>query len=684
MNRPLRLMIIACFVWQAVMNLAATGVNAGADFDDGTSLMFLGEDTDVLTLATRREESAAKAPAVAQVLTRQDFWDRGDTTLADVLAYQPGFFMAPKEYGSRPYLRGIPESTLFLFNAVPLRSEASKGFHPIDQDLSLAGIKRIEIVRGAASVLWGLDAFSGVVNVVPLTGTDFQGLETGVLTTTDEDARQAYINVGGNGPWWSGFGSLTLGTGGGKGDRATVVRFWDGPNGAPVPVTDRYGSDHPDSPNTLDLSGNMTLGKAFTVSGRIARNRTPYVLSSADKDLSWIEERRTNTEHIKADFQKALTLDTSLKASAYYLHLAPHTRIIDRDFSQGENTLYAETVLEKSLMTGRGLITAGASFKKTQVEEALIWKNYFPDYLGPDNTAFLPVYATKDFDHSLSSAFVQYLHKTKSWDAMAGLRWDVHNEYEDSLNTSFGLVWHPTDVFTMKFLYGTSFRSPYARQYAESRSAKKLEKARNFSVQAVWRPNARLSGEVTGFFTKICDHVMEDPFAGVSLANEQKFVGLEASARFHLTDSLSLHGNLTALTHSGPDEVYRYTEYGILGPGGDFEETIVDLTYPFDVGPKTFGNAAVLWTPTKHLSARLRLRSFSEMSLIYPRGAARDNAPDVWLLDLDAAYKDFLTPKLDLIAAVTNLTDRDHEIPGTYSMIDGRPLTLHLHLRYRW
>ena len=271
MNRPLRLMIIACFVWQAVMNLAATGVHAGAYGDDGTSLMFLGEDTDVLTLATRREESAAKAPAVAQVLTRQDFWDRGDTTLANVLAYQPGFFMAPKEYGSRPYLRGIPESTLFLFNAVPLRSEASKGFHQIDQDLSLAGIKRIEIVRGAASVLWGLDAFSGVVNVVPLTGTDFQGLETGVLTTTDEDAQQAYINVGGNGPRWSGFGSLTLGTGGGKGDRATVVRFWDGPNGGPVPVTDRYGSDHPDSPNTLDVSGNMTLGKAFSVSGRTAR-----------------------------------------------------------------------------------------------------------------------------------------------------------------------------------------------------------------------------------------------------------------------------------------------------------------------------------------------------------------------------------------------------------------------------
>ncbi len=131
----------------------------------------------MLTLASRREESAAKAPAVAQVLTRKDFWDRGDTTLRRVLEYQPGFYMAPKEYGTRPYLRGIPESTLFLYDAVPLRSEVSKSFHQLDQDLSLAAVKRIEIVRGASSVLWGLDAFSGVVNVVPLTGKDFQGVK---------------------------------------------------------------------------------------------------------------------------------------------------------------------------------------------------------------------------------------------------------------------------------------------------------------------------------------------------------------------------------------------------------------------------------------------------------------------------------------------------------------------------
>ncbi|MEJ5365524.1 MAG: TonB-dependent receptor [Desulfosoma sp.] len=685
-NRLGPFLIAVCLLWQAASSGTAAGAAdpALASFDDGTSLLFLGEDTDVLTLASRREESAAKAPAVAQVLTRKDFWDRGDTTLRRVLEYQPGFYMAPKEYGTRPYLRGIPESTLFLYDAVPLRSEVSKSFHQLDQDLSLAAVKRIEIVRGASSVLWGLDAFSGVVNVVPLTGKDFQGVETGALMSAGEESRQAYVNVGGAGARWSGFGSLTLGERHPDQDRASVVRFWDGPGGGPAPPSERFGSESPETQKTVDFSGTLTLGEHFTLSGRFAQDASPYTVSAADQNQSWIEERKNALGHLKADFQSRLGLDTSLKASAYYFSLSPETRVIDRSLSQREETLYAETLVERSLWTGRGLITAGASFKSTRVEDALIWKSYFPDFLGADNTAFLPDYATKNLEHSLGSAFIQYLHKTRWWDVVAGLRFDAHNEYEDCLNTSLGLVWHPTDIFTMKFLYGTSFRSPYGRQYVEDRSRKDLEKARNFSVQASWRPHDRFSADVTGFYTQIADHVMEDPFAGVSLPNDQEFWGMEASARLKLTQTLAVQGHLTAFTHSGPDETYRYTEFSIVGPGGALEETVVDLKYPYDAGPETFGNVALLWSPAPRLSGRIRLRYFGETSLIYPRGTVRETVPGTWLVDADAVYKDFLTPKLDLTASVTNLADRRYEIPGTYSLIDGPPLTVLLQLRYRW
>ena len=126
-----------------------------------TLLMFVGEDLDVLSIASRRQESAGQAPAVARVITREEIRERGIRTLSHALEMEPGFYLAKKEWGSQPYLRGIPDSVLFLYDTVPTGSDISKSLHPLDHELSLAPIKRIEILRGPGSVLWGPDAFAG-------------------------------------------------------------------------------------------------------------------------------------------------------------------------------------------------------------------------------------------------------------------------------------------------------------------------------------------------------------------------------------------------------------------------------------------------------------------------------------------------------------------------------------------
>ena len=146
-----------------------------------TLLMFVGEDLEVLSIASRRQESAWQAPAVAHVITREEIKERGIRTLSHALEMEPGFYMAKKEWGTQPYLRGIPDSVLFLYDTVPTGSDVSKSLHPLDHELSLAPIKRIEILRGPGSVLWGPDAFAGIVNMVPMTGKDLEGAETGVL-----------------------------------------------------------------------------------------------------------------------------------------------------------------------------------------------------------------------------------------------------------------------------------------------------------------------------------------------------------------------------------------------------------------------------------------------------------------------------------------------------------------------
>ena len=45
---------------------------------DDTMLLFVGEDVEVLSIASRREESAWQAPAIANVITRQAIRERGE------------------------------------------------------------------------------------------------------------------------------------------------------------------------------------------------------------------------------------------------------------------------------------------------------------------------------------------------------------------------------------------------------------------------------------------------------------------------------------------------------------------------------------------------------------------------------------------------------------------------------
>ena len=65
---------------------------------------------------------------------------------------------------SAVYVRGIEDGELILVNGSPIQQAASKGYDlsaiPIEQ------IERIEVLKGAASTLYGADAMAGVINIV--------------------------------------------------------------------------------------------------------------------------------------------------------------------------------------------------------------------------------------------------------------------------------------------------------------------------------------------------------------------------------------------------------------------------------------------------------------------------------------------------------------------------------------
>ena len=73
-----------------------------------TMLMFVGEDLDVLSIASRREEAAWSAPAIADVITREDLDSKNAFTISKALEGRPGFHVSRTEKSSVAYLRGFP------------------------------------------------------------------------------------------------------------------------------------------------------------------------------------------------------------------------------------------------------------------------------------------------------------------------------------------------------------------------------------------------------------------------------------------------------------------------------------------------------------------------------------------------------------------------------------------------
>lgn len=666
----------------ACLLLPAEKVFSAQDCGD-TMLMFVGEDLEVLSIASRREESASQAPAVAGVITREMLDANGAFTLAEALDMTPGFFMAQKEWGSQPYLRGIPDSVLFLYDTVPMISDTTKSVHPLDEELSLASVKRVEIIRGPGSVLWGADAFAGIVNVVPMSGKDFCGVETGVWAGAPDEPKGFHINAGHDGGDWDGFLSIA-GREMAPDDRtADIVRFWGDHTGEPVHPEDRYGALQPDRPQYIEVTGNASIRDWLSVSGRFSDYSRPYAISDPGRDLVWLESRETPVNYVKAEGKVDMPPDAAIRYTAYYSGMDSDYRVIDTGFSPTEKTAYGEVLYDHNFLSGRGLFTGGVSFRRKQVDNAPIWDSYLPDYLGPDNESFLPGITETDYDTELWSFFGQYTHKLGPLDLCLGLRQDEHDTYHDRLSFQAGVVWSAAADWTVKTMFGTAYRTPFARQLLDEKEPE-LEKVTTLNTTVAWSPTEKTELSLGGFVNRIDDHIMEDPYAGLSNPNHQTIRGVEAGGRITPMDGLELGLNLTLLDNSGPDEVYRYNDYSFIRPDGTVVDHYVDLQYPFDTGPETLMNLTATWQPRDRLTLFSRLRYFSGQELIYPRNEDRVPVSGQWLLDMSCAVEDVIFERTDLTVSVQNAADSSYKIPGTYSMIEGAPFEFQVRIRRRW
>lgn len=124
------------------------------------------------TLASGVKETVLDAPASMVVLTAKDIAQRGYTNLHEVVADLPDFDLIPISGGNshvNAYQRGYrtvnTQRTLFMVDGI-IVNDLWSHIAALGEQFPMSSIERIEVLSGPASVVYGPNAFLGIINIV--------------------------------------------------------------------------------------------------------------------------------------------------------------------------------------------------------------------------------------------------------------------------------------------------------------------------------------------------------------------------------------------------------------------------------------------------------------------------------------------------------------------------------------
>ena len=399
---------------------------------------------DVVVTASRVATPITDVIADVSIIDRDRLDQAGQSSLRDLLGQQPGVqFTSNGSYRSSTgiFLRGASSSqTLVLIDGLRVGSATSGGASL--ENIPLERIERIEILRGAASALYGPDAVGGVIQIFTRAPSQGLALSANVGVGTDGQ-QQAGVSVRGT----NGIIGYSLGVSHEKASGISVIT--NPASGSFNADTDRFATTSIDA----KLVANIHKDHALTVSLLQSEGEHQFDGTPFPNPLGLT--KATSDAIAKPRLSNAL-----LKWEAQWL-------------PQWKSTLSVGTSNDESVSEYFRFVdgAAGGSNKFNTNRRQLTWQNDVT--FGKDVLSLMLENRSESVDSStayrvssrdIRSTLVSYALNRADWNALAVLRNDDNSQFGSVSNWALSGGYRLTHNLRAVASMGTSFQAPTFNQ----------------------------------------------------------------------------------------------------------------------------------------------------------------------------------------------------------------------------
>ena len=162
---------------------------------------------EVVVTATRTMKEIQEVPSSISVITAKDMEKKNIHTVRDAIGQMPGLYINRKGDSSEISLRGFDTTDiLVLVDGVQMNSTYNSSVNL--NDIPVDNIERVEVLRGAASSIYGGHAVGGVVNITTKEAKEEGTTATANLSYGSHDTwkKSVYLHSKANEKWSFGMG----------------------------------------------------------------------------------------------------------------------------------------------------------------------------------------------------------------------------------------------------------------------------------------------------------------------------------------------------------------------------------------------------------------------------------------------------------------------------------------------